>query len=193
MIDNYALDFKITNNYYILVDILYFISFIIALIYLHLVNLKYNYLFVSSFFISYIYATLILSLRKNTFNEYGLPAYVDFFIFKLWRGYYNLKRYDENIKYDDKYYSFGSYLIISLAMGFIPTSFGLVALLEIGTPILLFWGILGQTIVLFPDKLDKILPFNFKKWTGGTFLLLFIIPFYFGTFYMAYNWFLLYI
>ncbi|WP_308574611.1 hypothetical protein [uncultured Methanosphaera sp.] len=42
-----------------------------------------------------------------------------------------------------------------------------------------------QTIVLFPDVWDKIIPLNFKKWTGGTFLILLAIPSWILAFYLG--------
>ncbi|WP_308573912.1 hypothetical protein [uncultured Methanosphaera sp.] len=95
---------------------------------------------------------------------------------------------DTDINYTDKYYSYNSYLMISCVVGFIPTIGGVVSLFIGVIPILLLWGLFMQTLVLFPDKYDKILPLNFKKWSGAIFLLLLVIPSYIITFYISIKW-----
>ncbi|WP_304125870.1 hypothetical protein [Methanosphaera cuniculi] len=184
---NNFLGFIPSSNYYVFVGGIYLICFLISCIFYNSILNKELFGF-SVFLLPFFYAGFILSLRKNTFHPNGLPILTEFYLFKIYRMVYGIPRMDTDIDYTDKYYSYNSYLMISCVVGFIPTIGGVVSLFIGVIPILLLWGLFIQTLVLFPDKYDKILPLNFKKWSGAIFLLLLVIPSYIITFYISIKW-----
>ena len=174
--------FEVTPSYWKLFGSSYFIASatIILLDRFKILIMPEVTLCISLFMMCIIYPMVVVGLRKNTFNSFGLPNLSDFFIFKLWRWRYKelevlYRRNKKYIDFNDKYYSSLSYICIASIVGFFPIIQGFSALIYHGVPFIVAFGIFMQTIVLFPDVWDKIMPLNFKKWTGGTFLVLLAI------------------
>lgn len=165
MVDNFF-GFIPTPTFHLLVDGLFMIAFIIALVYRYYFGF-YENIFFAVFFLPLIYASFILSLRRNTFHPNGVPTL---------SGY---------VETNDKYYSYNTYQMMSTCVGFFPTACGGVFLVIGITPLIFLWGLFMQTIVLFPDVMGKIVPLDFKKWEGVIFLLLFSIPSWVISFYVA--------
>ncbi len=185
-------DFEVTPNFFKLMGSIYFI-FLMAVILLDrfkILIMPSSILFIESSLVCVIYPMIIIGLRTNTFSPFGLPILNNFFLLKLWRWRYKELEYvntdsEKYRDYNNKYYSYRSYYFIASIVGFFPMMGGFIYLIYRGNPFIFAFGIFMQTIVLFPDVWDKIIPLNFKKWTGGTFLILLAIPSWILAFYLG--------
>ncbi|PWL07780.1 hypothetical protein MSCUN_13110 [Methanosphaera cuniculi] len=176
-----------TSNYYIVVGIMYFIAFIITIlsalfseICFICIDLFIFLLLIDFMCAAIAFAMIIIGIRRNTFNSQGKPVFEDNILSRIPKIVLGLKKHtfryknDSNIEFSDKYYSSKSYLILASITGFIPLGIGLYTFVMMGNFILLLWGIIVETFVLFPDILDNVLPFNLKTLKG--YALLYIMP-----------------
>ncbi len=179
-------NYKTTSNYYIVVGIMYFIAFIITIlnalfseICFVCIDLFIFLLLIDFMCAAIAFAMIIIGIRRNTFNSQGKPVFEDNFLSRIPRIILGLKKHtfqyeNSNIEFSDKYYSSKSYLILASITGFIPLGIGLYTFVMMGNFILLLWGIIVETFVLFPDILDNVLPFNLKTLKG--YAILYIMP-----------------
>lgn len=154
-----------SSTFYLVLDILFMISFVIALVYRYYFGFCEN-LFFPLFMLSFIYATFITSLRRNTFHVDVLNS-------------------KNCLITPDNYYSSNTYNMLSAFVGFLPTIVGTLSLISGYTSYILLFGLFMQTIVLFPDIISKVIPLDFKKWEGKLLLALLAIPSWIITFHMA--------
>jgi hypothetical protein len=111
-----------------------------------------------------IYPVVVMILRRNTFSDNSIPSarnhvYVGSNMVSGGPGYYPLY-----------------YWLFSMAIGGISTIWGFSMLNFPDIPLqqglsLVFMGLIGQTLVLFPDKFNKISPYDTRTRKGLYFMM----------------------
>lgn len=157
-----------SSTFYLVIDILFMISFVIALVYRYYFGFCEN-IFFAVVMLPFIYSTFITSLRRNTFHVDVLNS-------------------KNCLITPDNYYSSNTYNMLSAFVGFFPTMGGTIFLILGYTPYILLFGLFIQTIVLFPDVISKVIPLDFKKWEGILLLALLAIPSWIIAFHIARPW-----
>jgi len=111
-----------------------------------------------------IYPVVVMILRRNTFSDNSIPSarnhvYVGSNMVSGGPGYYPLY-----------------YWLFSMAIGGVSTVWGFSMLNFPDIPLqqglsLVFMGLIGQTLVLFPDKFNKISPYDTRTRKGLYFMM----------------------
>ncbi|MCC7551404.1 MAG: hypothetical protein KO316_07980 [Methanobacterium sp.] len=111
-----------------------------------------------------IYPLVIMILRRNTFSDNSIPSARN-------HVYVGSNRVSGGPGYNPLYY-----LLFSFAIGCASTVWGFSMLNFPDIPLqqglsLVFMGLIGQTLVLFPDKFNKISPYDTRTRKGLYFMM----------------------